>query len=770
MSTGSRRFFLSTLGTLRLTDAAGQPTLGDHGHQRRRIALLAVLAAAGTTGRSRDQLLGLFWPDVDQSRARHSLEQLLYSLRNALGADVFSGSNPLRLDPEVVDSDIAQFSAAIDRGELAAAVNLYQGRFADGFYLGGTPDFEQWIDNERNRIDALYANVLERLAAAAASADDANGEVEWREKLAALDPLSSKHATGLIRALMNAGDHSRALQHAERYQELVARELGTGVGPAMAALVSEVRERARTESVVVRGSAPPLPGKAEVAPQAGIVSGAPAVVRAPRRSRRSLFMALTVLVVGGGVYTLWKDLTDTPASIAGPTIAVLPLANLSGDPHDVAIADGITEELIGTLSRIERLNVIARTSAFAFRDSPLDVRQIAESLHVSHLLEGGVQKLGERLRVQIRLIDASDGSTRWSQAFDRDIDDLFIVQGEIATAVARELDLRLAGTGRAGPSRPPTTSVAAYELYLRGNDPTMLRSDSTVRVALDYFRQAVALDSTYAAAYAGISRMHLRLRGTDYSPASHSELYGLAAQYAAKAVAVDSMSAEAHGSMGLVALNASDFSSAEVHLERAIRLDPASARLREWLFIVYDWQDRKNEMVAEARRAVELDPLSPTANATLARALCISGKPDSGLVILDALAKLRPPLLRVRSFQALCQGMKGDWQGGINTMSPPTAIQNMAIIGNYSGRLGDRAKAVEMIRLLDAHRAREGGAAFETSIVYAGLGEHDMAFTWLNRAVQEKRIFHSMTEPLFDRVRNDPRYDRVVRRASAQNR
>lgn len=769
------RFFLRTLGTLRVTDAAGQPALGDHGHQRRRLALLAVLAAAGDQGRSRDQILALFWPEVDQSRARHSLEQLIYSLRNTLGADLFSGSNPLRLNPDVIASDIGSFMEAIRRGDLAAAVGLYQGRFADGFYLGGAPEFEQWMDTERNRTDAVFTGALEKLAESAETAGELTAAAGWRAKLADADPLSSKHATNLIRALMNAGDYSTALQHAERYEALVARELGTGVGPAMAALVTEVRENARTESVVVRGTAP-APARLEIQPpvqQAPVDYPKNDVPRSRPVLRTPLYVIILALVAAAAGYAGWRQLSanDSPGSAVNATsIAVLPFANLSGDPRDSVIADGITEELIGALSRVDRLKVIARTSAFMFRNSALDVRQIAESLHVSHVLEGGVQKIGERLRVQIRLIDARDGSTRWSEVFDRTLSDMFVVQGEIATAVARELDLRLTGSGGSVSGRAPTRSIAAYELYLRGDDPTLLRSDSTVRVGLEYFRQATELDSSYAAAYAGIARMHLRLRGTAYAAASPQDMFSLANQYADKAVALDSLSAEAHGSVGLVKMNSFDFPAAETSFKRAVELDPASARLREWLFIVYDWQDRHNEMLAEARRAVELDPLSPGAHATLGRALCINGQTAAGIAMLNGLASLRPPLLRVRMFRALCQGMKGDWQGGIETLSAQPGMGSTAVIGNFLARNGNREQALRKIRELEEHRKREGGAAFEIAVVYAGLGEKDLFFEWLDRSIGEASIFPSMTEPLFDRVRDDPRFDNFLRRGSGQKR
>ena len=802
-------FRLQTFGTLRLVGTGDDTILGDHGHQHRRLALLAVLAASGERGRGRDQLLGLFWPDASQSRAQHSLGQLVYAIRTSLGGDPFTGTNPLRLNAAFITSDIGDFSNALARGETEAAVELYRGPFLEGFYLTDAPEFEQWMDAERGRVERSYTEALERLAKTAEASDDYAAAARWRQKLIDTDPVSSKHAIGLIRALMNAGDHTAALQYAERHEALVAQELGTSVGPAVAALVAEVRERAKTDSVVVRGVAPPPPrsrGSSSTtepadeatrersnAPVEASVAPAPAAVatvappaspdeRLARRGEapmqrlgaRRAFYGIAALAIGAMVVSVvWprpRAASDPSGAVADYSIAVLPLANVSGDPRDAALVDGLTEELIGVLAKIDRLRVVARTSAFVFRNSNLDVRRIADSLRVSNILEGGVQKSGQTIRVQVRLVDARDGSTRWSESYDRELKDIFLVQSDIAAAVARELDLRIGAGAARSLRRKPTQNIAAYELYLRGNDRTLLRSDSTARLALEYFQQAVALDSTYAAAYVGMARMYLRLRGSDFPGISGRGNYALAREAALKAVALDDSLAEAHGTLGNLRMTEFDFAAAEKELKRAAALDPQHSRIREWLSFLYYWQERPVDALAEANRAVENDPLSPTAHAEVGRALCVNGRVEEGLARLKSLHAVQQPPARVASYTAYCHGKKGDWAAAVAAI--PKGRENLsdALLGRSLAHAGRREEALVILTALTNRWRRTNEGAFLIAIVHAGLGDRDRAFEWLNRSLDEIAPVIHIAQPMFDDLRGDPRLQQFRRRVGLQNR
>ncbi|HET6363141.1 MAG TPA: BTAD domain-containing putative transcriptional regulator [Gemmatimonadota bacterium] len=800
-------FRLQTLGRLALRGpaAADAPT-ADFAQQNRRLAVLAAVAAAGERGRNRDQLLLFFWPDASQQRARHSLEQTLYLIRRSVDAEAFLGVNPLRLNPSVVACDVEEFEAAIGAGDLAAAAELYQGPFLEGFYLSDAPEFEQWMDGERSRLEALYLKALERLAENAEGARDTEAAVAWWRKLSDADPLSTRYALGLMRGLASAGDHAAALRHARTHERLVEKELGAGAGPEIATLAGEIRAHARESPVgppperdVGRGparigseprtSAGPDPGPqvdSDLHPPASSRESANAESTSPQqaarrpRANRWYPAAAALVLVAAVLASIWLRSEPTEpalAEAAESSIAVLPLSNLSTDPDDALLADGMTEELIAMLAKTGHLRVIASTSAFAFRERQIDVRAIADSLHVANVLEGGVQKIGSRLRVQVRLVDARDGSTRWSETYDREIEDLFVVQQEIAGNVARELGARLGRGELAPPTRNRARNVAAYELYLRGNDPANLRSESGPHQALEYFRQAIAIDSTYAAAWAGLARMYGRVQSTEDPGMPIEDLRALSEEAALKALALDDSLAEAHATLGITQLHVhQDFATAESELRRAIELDPAYGRAREWLVGLYLDTERPVQALAEARRALEIDPLSPSAHAELAHALLANDRPDEALVHLEQIAAVRPPLLRTSPLLAQAYGKKGMWREAVATMEPRARAGDSGDLALYAymlARGGRREEALgigeELIERWDAGEA----LAVDVAIVYAGLGELDSAFAWIDRAEDPGALrnrYITLMAPIFEDLRRDPRFNRVRERLGIQKR
>ena len=669
-------FSLNLFGSVSLTTRDNVPFSG-RPVQRSRIALLAMLAVAGPSGSKRDKLMGYLWPESDTNRARNLLNVSVYVLRQALGENaILSDLDELRLNSDVIITDVNEFDAAYAAGDYQRAVELYRGPLLDSFFLNDAPEFEHWLDQERDRFARTYHKALEALANAAEQHNDWGKAVEWWQARAAQDPLDSRVAIRLMQAFEAAGNPAAALQHATIHGHLLEEELSLDAPGDVVALANAIRER-----VSAAPAETPAPLVASpVKTLADYRMPAENVAIGPQRTHRRVFQYSVAAIVLLIAIVVTVKLRSEPSATASPTeirpsIAVLPLKNLGNDPGDRALADGLTEELIASLSKSGALRVIGSTSAFSFRDRNMDVRRIADTLRVSNILEGGFQKIGSRARVQIRLIDARDGSTRWSSTFDRELRDIFAMQDEIAQAVARELGLRLAPSGRGRTLRPPTANVAAYELYLRGSDPTLLRSDSGARAGLEYFKQAVALDPNYAAAHAGVARLTLRGRYA-VSPLKRRELTRVAEASALRALALDSMSSDAHATLALVRRRAFDYRAAERLLLRAAELNPTDSRTREWLVQLYVLLQRPQDALLHAQAAVANDPLSASAHAELARALLASGRCDEALIELQRLRALKPPLLRAKLIAALCYTQKQMW---------PEAIAELRILQENAG-------------------------------------------------------------------------------------
>jgi DNA-binding SARP family transcriptional activator len=628
---------LRTFGGLALADAESNTLLGTHSQQRNRLALLAVLAAAGSEGRSRDQLLVLFWPDATQKRARHSLEQLVYAMRTTIHESTFAGVNPLRLNPEVITSDVDDFQLALKRGELEQAVAAYHGPFLDGFYFGDSPEFEQWLDAQRSRLKQRYCSALESLAKNAESSGDHANAVHWWRKLAEADPVSSNTAAGVVRALMNAGNHPSALQHAEEYKVFVEQEIGTGTGPIVAGLVAKMRADA-----VKRSS---------------------------------------------------EDATH--AVISSPARAA---------------------EAAGTIP-------------YAFNP-------------------GQSRPLPRRFAFYA-------------------VASLAIVLAIAAIASDRAPTRSATGPAAGFPAHRSTANVAAYELYRRGSDPSLLRSDSGARAGLEYFRQAVALDPNYAEAFAGLARLHKRLAFGDDRELSRRDRLALAEQAALKAVSLDASSADGYATLSIVRREMYQMESAEAELKRAIALEPTNPRFREYMVQQDVLMDRAPHALIEANRAIELDPLGPTAIAELAHALLANHRCDDALAQLGKLKSLNPPMNRAATIAAQCYARKQMWSEAIAEMRsvlPNAGPRGQAVLGYMLGRAGELKEANQILDMLVARSRRINGGAFDVALVYFGLGDSDRGFRWLDRAVDDRSVGFEWLPTVVEDLRPDSRFDRIRHR------
>ena len=389
---------IQTLGGMAVFDD-GRP-LGGNAKQPRRLAVLAVLARAGERGVNRDRLAALLWGEQEEERARRSLNQALYALRQELGSEeAILGTRDLRLNPELIEVDLQAFETARASGAIEEAARLYAGPFLGDFHLPGVPAFARWAEEERAGLAADYRAVLEAAAAAATAREDRGGAVLWWRRLAALDPTDARAAQGLMRALAAAGDVPGALRHAEIFHQMRRDELELPPDPAVEALAERIRRGEETpppagEPARRTGATRPAAPRRRAANHARRSRSAPQPTATSPPTRRSARRAPGV----------WPSCCCSACcwSGAGPTggaepparrrLAVLPFENL-GDSGDAYFADGVTDELRGKLAAVPGLEVVASVSSNDYRGSTRRLPEIARELGVDYLLVGKIRWL-----------------------------------------------------------------------------------------------------------------------------------------------------------------------------------------------------------------------------------------------------------------------------------------------------------------------------------------------------------------------------------------
>jgi TolB-like protein/Tfp pilus assembly protein PilF len=449
-------------------------------------------------------------------------------------------------------------------------------------------------------------------------------------------------------------------------------------------------------------------------------------------------------------------------------VAVLPFANTSGDPGDEPFSDGLTDELIGALSQVSGLKVSPRTSAFALKGRGLGVRAVADTLGVATVLEGSVRRAGDRLRVTAQLVNAADDGVLWSETYDRERRDVFGVQEEIARAIVGALRVRL-GTGTGEPLvRRATADLEAYELFLKGRYFWTRRTQESLPHARRYFERAIARDPAYARAYSGLASTYVLLGVFGHRPPHEVMPHARAA--AAQAVALDSTLAEAHAALGHVRYMYDwDWAGAGRAFERALALDPEYGT--GWL--LYGIQLLQQGRLAEAEPALEraraLDPLDPSTSLSLGRLHLSARRGDHGVAMLRAALELNPEFSFAHQqlgHAYLAQGRATEALAAFRRAAALSGVRDSAHLAHALAVTGERGAAGGVLRELLASSGRRYVPPFGVAVAYAGLGDVDAAFRWLDRAVEERSSFvtGAKTLPAFDRLRADPRWGLLLRR------
>ena len=446
-----------------------------------------------------------------------------------------------------------------------------------------------------------------------------------------------------------------------------------------------------------------------------------------------------------------------------PSVAVLPMVNTTGDPENEHFSDGLTDELIGVFSKVDGITVTGRTSTFALKGKGLSVRAITELLHVHHVLEGSVRRAGDRLKVRVQLVNA-DGSVIWSESYDRRLEDVFAVQEEIAQAVVRSLEVKLVAT-RGPLVRPATKDLMAYDLFLKGRYVRRGMAPDQMRLAIQYFEQAVARDPSYARAYAWLSDTHWLQIVLASRPTS--EQVPLAREYAAAALALDSSLAEGYWAMAQLLFGFDwDGGAAERAFKRAILLDPGFEEARHLYAIFLIHWNRMEEAEAELTRTLEIDPLLAAAHHTFGRLHLSMRRPDQAITHLREALTLEPMFSLAHSqigHAYLQKGMPAEaiteFEAGARIGSPSDKA-HLAYGYAMAGRREDA-----MAILVNLESPGHHPPAFQLALAYVGLGDHNEAFRWLEQAREEHDPWLTTVniDRAFDPLRVDLRFGAIVR-------
>jgi len=450
------------------------------------------------------------------------------------------------------------------------------------------------------------------------------------------------------------------------------------------------------------------------------------------------------------------------------SIAVLPFENRSPDPNNAYFAEGIQDEILTRLSKIADLKVISRTSTQHYKSAPDNLPEIAKQLGVVHILEGSVQKSGDAVRVNVQLINAANDSHLWADTFDRKLTDIFSVESDIATTIANTLQAKLTGAEHQLITAQPTSDLTAYELYLKGRSLWGKRGGDNLRQAISFYEQAIARDPNYALAYAGLADAYAILPA--YTATAPRDALPKAKTAALKGLQLDDKLAEAHTALALLLLIGDlNMAGSISEFQRAIALNPNYATAHHWYGNgPLTALGRFDEAIAEGKRAIELDPLSPVINADLGQNLYNARRYDEAIAQLRKTLEIDPTFYYTHFNLGIALQLKGDLPAAIAEYTKAQQLSDNSripvMIAAVKAQSGDKDAAVRMLAELE-ELSRHWNGAYWCALLHLGLGNRDEAIRWEEQAIAAAgnlNITWIKVDPLLDPLRGDPRFEALV--------
>ena len=465
-------------------------------------------------------------------------------------------------------------------------------------------------------------------------------------------------------------------------------------------------------------------------------------------------VALALIILG----VLFIPKLFKPSEQLEKSIAVLPFENLSSDEEQVWFSDGITDIIINQLSKISEFRVLGRTTILRYREEQKSIQEIGKELDVNYVIEGTVQRQGERMRISVQLIRVINEGHIWSDIYDRDWKDIFQVQSEIAQKIAEKLKSALTPEEKTNIETSGTKNPEAYNLYLKGRYFWDFRTEAALLKAIDFFNQAIVQDSSYALAYSGLADSYSML--VWYAAPLPPEFFFKAEQAALQALEIDGSLAETHTSMGYVNYNAWKFEAAEKEYLKAIELDPEYSTVHHWYAMLLACTGRFDQAINEISEAHNLDPLSLVINRNLGVIYICARKYDDAIEALNEVSEINPEFSSVQHNLSLAYLNKGMYEDALSV----NKSSDNYLTGIIYFHLGHKEKANQILNELVISSKTEYISPTILALLYFSLGNKEMGFTYMERAYEIHDLqlteirMHLRIHPGLDEITSDPRF------------
>jgi TolB-like protein/Tfp pilus assembly protein PilF len=464
------------------------------------------------------------------------------------------------------------------------------------------------------------------------------------------------------------------------------------------------------------------------------------------------------------------ELSTTGRLVDTPSIAVLPFVNMSADPENEFFCDGLAEELLNALTKIDDLKVAARTSSFSFKGKSVNVDEIGLALHVKTILEGSVRKSGNRLRITVQLVNASDGYHLWSERYDRELQDIFDVQDEITLSVLDALKLKLMGGEKAAILKRHTDNAEAYQLYLRGRFFFFKRTPEAMNKAIECFEEAIELDAEYALAFAGLADCRTFLGF--YEINAPAEMVERIRADAYKALELDDTLAETHTSVAIFrSIYEWDFTGSQKEFQTAIKLNPKSSLAHHFSGAPLLALGLKDAAIEAIQRAIKLDPFMAIYNAAFGWWLYLSRRFDEAVEQSLKTIEIAPNHFFAHWVLGMTYGHNGRYEEAVTALQKAATLTRgnehiKAEIGRLYAQNGHRDEALRLLDELKELAKERYVSPVNIAKIYVGLGERDRVFEYLEKALAERavRLPWFFIDPALEGYRDDPRSQEIMRR------